>query len=74
MERVIASRVNTPIKLAEEVPIYIVYISAWSASDGVAQFRDDIYQMDGATELALQTTTGVEQSAGPISEEDFLPQ
>ncbi len=74
MERVIASRVNTPIRLAEEVPIYIVYISAWSAADGVVQFRDDIYQMDGATELALQTTTGVEQSAGPISEEDFLPQ
>lgn len=74
MERVIASRVSTPIKLAEEVPVYIVYITAWSAADGVVQFRDDIYQRDGATELALQTTTGIEQSAGPISEQDFLPQ
>ncbi|MCJ8519245.1 murein L,D-transpeptidase YcbB/YkuD [Pseudorhizobium tarimense] len=74
MERVIASRVSTPIKLAEEVPVYIVYISAWSAEDGIVQFRDDIYQLDGATELALQTTTGIEQSAGPISEQDFLPQ
>ncbi len=74
MERVIASRVSTPIKLAEEVPVYIVYITAWSAADGVVQFRDDIYQLDGATELALQTTTGIEQSAGPISEQDFLPQ
>ncbi|MFN7023066.1 MAG: murein L,D-transpeptidase [Pseudorhizobium sp.] len=74
MERVIASRVSTPIKLAEEVPVYIVYITAWSAADGVVQFRDDIYQHDGATELALQTTTGIEQSAGPISEQDFLPQ
>ena len=73
MEQVIASRVSTPIKLTEEVPVYIVYVTAWSAEDGVAQFRDDIYQMDGATELALQTTTGIEQSAGPISEQDFLP-
>jgi len=31
------------------------------------------YQRDGATELALQTTTGIEQSAGPI-EDDMLPQ
>ncbi|MBT9368384.1 L,D-transpeptidase family protein [Rhizobium sp. CSW-27] len=73
IERVIASRQNNPIKLAVEVPVYFVYITAWSAKDGVVQFRDDIYQRDGATELALQTKTGVEQSAGPI-DDDMLPQ
>lgn len=73
MERVIATRQNNPIKLAEEVPVYFTYITAWSADDGVVQFRDDIYQRDGATELALQTTTGIEQSAGPI-DADLLPQ
>ena len=73
MERVIATRQNNPIRLAEEVPVYFTYITAWSASDGVVQFRDDIYQRDGATELALQTTTGIEQSAGPI-DADLLPQ
>ncbi len=73
MERVIATRKNNPIRLAEEVPVYFVYITAWSAADGVVQFRDDIYQRDGATELALQTTTGIEQSAGPIGA-DLLPQ
>ncbi len=72
IERVIASRQNNPIKLAQEVPVYFVYISSWSAKDGVVQFRDDIYQMDGAQELALQTKTGVEQNAGAI-EDDFLP-
>ncbi len=61
MEQVIATRVNTPIKLAEEVPVYFVYISAWGMPDGVVQFRDDIYQMDGNAELALDTTTGIEQ-------------
>ncbi|MCY1663954.1 L,D-transpeptidase family protein [Rhizobium sp. SL86] len=72
IERVINARVNTPIKLAQEVPVYIVYITAWSAKDGVVQFRDDIYQRDGATELALQTKYGVEQSAGSI-DDDMLP-
>ena len=61
MEQVIASRVNTPIKLSEEVPVYFVYISAWGMPDGIVQFRDDIYQMDGNAELALDTTAGMEQ-------------
>lgn len=62
IERVIESRVNTPIKLTTEVPVYFVYITAWSARDQVVQFRDDIYQLDGNAELALQTTTGIEQA------------
>ncbi|MBB4065501.1 L,D-transpeptidase family protein [Gellertiella hungarica] len=63
IERVIESRVNTPIKLTAEVPVYFVYITAWSAKDRIVQFRDDIYQLDGNAELALQTTTGIEQAA-----------
>ena len=75
IEKVINARVNTPIKLAVELPVYFVYITAWSADDGVVQFRDDIYNMDGASELALQTTAGQEQPAGSFStEEDALPQ
>ncbi|MGF9692682.1 MULTISPECIES: L,D-transpeptidase family protein [unclassified Rhizobium] len=73
IERVINARQNTPIKLAQEVPVYIVYITAWSAKDRVVQFRDDIYQRDGNQELALQTTTGIEKSAGSI-DDDMLPQ
>ncbi|MFT4158439.1 L,D-transpeptidase family protein [Shinella zoogloeoides] len=73
IEKVINDRVNTPIKLAVEVPVYFVYISAWSARDRVVQFRDDIYQMDGATELALQTGYGMEKPAGS-PDDDLLPQ
>ncbi|WP_117194121.1 L,D-transpeptidase family protein [Rhizobium terrae] len=73
IERVIASRQNNPIKLAQEVPVYIVYITAWSARDRVVQFRDDIYQLDGNQELALQTTTGIEKPAG-AADDDLLPQ
>jgi len=74
IERVIAARQNNPIKLSQEVPVYIVYVTAWSAKDQVVQFRDDIYQRDGNQELALQTTTGVERASGAITEQDLLPQ
>ena len=72
MEATIKSGVNTPVKLAQEVPVFFTYITAWSAKDRVVQFRDDIYQKDGATELALQT--GYNQEGGQSVESDFLPQ
>ncbi len=61
IESVIASRVNTPIELPDEVPVYFAYISAWAMAGGVVQFRDDIYQLDGNAQLALDTTQGMEQ-------------
>ncbi|MBB4954317.1 murein L,D-transpeptidase YcbB/YkuD [Agrobacterium vitis] len=73
IERVISTRQNTVIKLSQEVPVYIVYITAWSAKDNVVQFRDDIYKRDGDAQLALQTNIGVEQNPGRI-EDDNLPQ
>jgi len=33
-------------KLAKPVPLHWVYITAWATSDGVVQFRDDIYDRD----------------------------
>lgn len=57
IEGTIKSGVNTPIQLADPVPLHFVYVTAWSTGDGVVQFRDDIYKMDGATELALGTDT-----------------
>lgn len=57
IEGTIASGVNTPIQVVDPVPLHFVYITAWSTGDGVVQFRDDIYEMDGATALALGTDT-----------------
>ncbi|QFU16599.1 L,D-transpeptidase family protein [Microvirga thermotolerans] len=34
-------------RLAQPVPIYWVYITAWATPDGLVQFRDDIYNKDG---------------------------
>ena len=53
IEQIIASGDRTDLKLANPVPVYFTYISAWATGNGVAQFRDDIYQRDGVDELAL---------------------
>ena len=34
-------------RLAQPVPVYWTYITAWATPDGVVQFRDDIYNKDG---------------------------
>ncbi len=75
IEQVIASRVNTPIPVSDDVGVHWVYLTAWSARDNVVQFRDDIYQLDGNVQLALDTNIGVEQVAGSISvDDDLVPQ
>ena len=56
IEQIIASGQNTEIAVADPVPVYFTYITAWSVDQGVAQFRDDIYRRDGVEELALETT------------------
>jgi len=52
IERTIESGERVDVKLAEAVPVYWNYITAWSTRNGVVQFRDDIYSRDGAQELA----------------------
>jgi L,D-transpeptidase YcbB len=40
------------VKLAKPVPVYFVYVSAWTTPDGIVNFRPDIYNHDGAAETA----------------------
>ena len=54
IESTIASGERIDAKLSEPVALYFTYITAWSTDPGVVHFRDDIYQRDGAAELALQ--------------------
>ena len=54
-EQTIKSGESTPVALANPVPVYFTYISAWSTGDGVVQFRDDIYARDGVDELQIST-------------------
>ena len=34
------------VKLPEEIPVHVLYWTAWVAEDGTVNFRDDIYQRD----------------------------
>ena len=43
--------------LTKPVPLHWVYVTAWSASDGVVQFREDIYSRDGLGAPAIPATT-----------------
>jgi L,D-transpeptidase YcbB len=43
--------------LSKPVPLHWVYVTAWSASNGVVQFREDIYNRDGLGAPALPPGT-----------------
>ena len=47
IDAVIRSGELRDAQVAKPLPLYWVYITAWAASDGVVQFRDDIYNRDG---------------------------
>lgn len=53
IDKTIAAGANAPINVANPVPLYFTYITAWSVEPGVVHFRDDIYRRDGVDELAL---------------------
>ena len=62
IDAAIASGQRVDVKLANPVPVYWVYITAWATPDGVVQFRDDIYHRDGLN--APDTLASVEPAGG----------
>jgi murein L,D-transpeptidase YcbB/YkuD len=40
------------VKVKKPVPLYFIYITAWATAEGTVEFRRDIYNRDGAGELA----------------------
>ena len=54
IENTISTGASTPIAVAEPVPVYFTYITAWSTQNGITQFRNDIYRRDGVDEVALR--------------------
>jgi murein L,D-transpeptidase YcbB/YkuD len=55
IDGVIASGERADVKLATPVPVYWVYITAWATPEGLAEFREDIYQRDGFSPVAADT-------------------
>lgn len=47
------------LKLAQPIPVHLVYFTAWPSARGRIEYRDDVYGRDGALYGALQTA-GVE--------------
>lgn len=40
------------VRLASQVPLHFVYITAWATEDGTVHFRRDLYGRDGVAEIA----------------------
>lgn len=47
IDATIASGERINARMAQPVPVYWVYITAWATTEGTVHFRDDIYQKDG---------------------------
>jgi murein L,D-transpeptidase YcbB/YkuD len=47
VDRAVRSGERKDARLARPVPLHWAYITGWATSDGVVQFRDDIYGRDG---------------------------
>lgn len=55
IDEAVESGRNIRIDLLRPIPIHIVYDTVWIDDAGIAQFRDDVYGLDGKA-LAVRTT------------------
>jgi murein L,D-transpeptidase YcbB/YkuD len=56
VSRAVAANTRQVVVLDEPVPVYLVYLTAWVAPDGVMHFREDIYGRDQILMAALDQT------------------
>ena len=68
VEEAIESGKRVDANIAQPVPVYWTYITAWSTPDGIVQFRDDIYKRDGVT---APSTIG---APPPVASAEPMPQ
>ncbi|MGH1588415.1 L,D-transpeptidase family protein [Methylobacterium sp. P5_C11] len=68
VEEAIESGKRIDANIAQPVPVYWTYITAWSTPDGVVQFRDDIYKRDGVN---VPSTIG---APTPVASAEPMPQ
>lgn len=47
IDQVIATGERIDLSIPDPAPLYINYVTAWAASDGTVNFREDIYNRDG---------------------------
>jgi murein L,D-transpeptidase YcbB/YkuD len=64
---VIRSGQRVDVTLTQPVNVYWIYVTAWATPDGVVQFRQDIYQRDGAGPGPMATAVP-DQPMAPVQE------
>ena len=57
IEQAIKSGEQINANLTKPIPLHWVYVTGWAASDGVVQFREDIYNRDGLGAPSVQAET-----------------
>lgn len=58
IDETIASGERVNARIANPVPCYWVYVTAWATPDGGVQFRDDIYNKDGLGPVPVAALQG----------------
>jgi murein L,D-transpeptidase YcbB/YkuD len=58
IDRLVAAGQTLELRLKRHVPVAWVYMTAWAASTGEIQFREDIYGLDTPEGIALTTLDG----------------
>jgi L,D-transpeptidase YcbB len=70
IEAAIQSGQRLDAKLAQPVPVYWTYVTAWATPDGLVQFRDDIYKRDGLGNIPVASMA--QPAAEPEADEETL--
>lgn len=61
VEQTIESGERLDVKLESEIPLYLVYVTAWTNARGIVHFREDIYNRDGLGGTPVEGPTVVLQ-------------
>lgn len=60
IDSVLQSGVNTPVRLAQPIPVHLVYQTAWIDDAGTFEFREDVYGRDRKAIAKSPPVTGAQ--------------
>lgn len=70
LQAAIDSRATRTLTLPRQVPVYLVYLTAWVDQAGKVQFRGDIYKRDAQLEMALFGPPPAPTATGDLANAD----
>lgn len=65
LQKVIATRVETTLKVSRPILVMLLYMTAWVDEAGIVQFRQDVYNRDQAIPVPDIATPALAQLATP---------